>query len=393
MATYGEAEEIRYMIEVTNNTVQDISDMDIRDALAAFDENGFRTVYPNETLKAGETKSYPFSFLVGPADVENTTVTNLASAYWTVNGTDYIETWSEPVTVPTAASAVPRQPKPVDLGSAACRNALTAVGDGVAEHDVTECEKHAGTAAESGKLLAEKSYGKARDLWDSDIAELYAEWFEQTDAEGRRNAEDEQAAFGCQLAALEASIRFICDDETVGTVAVEERMNKCVNLCYELHSAAGTRPDSLSGSHTSLPEAGGGSRCGHQATYLENGSAHVVDNQCDSHRQTMQLTKQQLENAKDADDVTAAWMKAQGNWILELNTLYNTWYLSADESQRAAIAADRISFDRLIAARRKTLADLYPDDPAAAAEVLAKMIMDRTELICRLLHNAGVLQD
>ena len=73
--------------------------------------------------------------------------------------------------------------------------------------------------------------------------------------------------------------------------------------------------------------------------------------------------------------------------------MYDTWYLASDETRRAKIAADRISFDRLIEARRKTLADLYPDDPAAAAEVLANMIMERTELICRLLHEAGILKD
>ena len=35
---------------------------------------------------------------------------------------------------------------------------------------------------------------------------------------------------------------------------------------------------------------------------------------------------------------------------------------------------------------------MYPDDPAAAAEVLANMIMHRTEMICRILHEAKVLK-
>ena len=80
---YEEAEEIRYMIEVTNNTVKDIPDMDVRDRLAPLDANGFRTIYEHESLAAGETRSYPFSFRVGPADVENTVVTNYASVNWT----------------------------------------------------------------------------------------------------------------------------------------------------------------------------------------------------------------------------------------------------------------------------------------------------------------------
>ena len=51
-----------------------------------------------------------------------------------------------------------------------------------------------------------------------------------------------------------------------------------------------------------------------------------------------------------------------------------------------------VSFDELINARRESLAQMYPDDPAAAAEVLANMIMHRTEMICRILHEAKVLK-
>ena len=97
--------------------------------------------------------------------------------------------------------------------------------------------------------------------------------------------------------------------------------------------------------------------------------------------------------AVDEDDRTDAWLRAQGNWLLELDTMYDTWYLSADESDRKLIAADRMSFDDLIEARREALEELYPNDPATAAEVLANMIMNRTELICRVLHEAEVLTD
>ena len=390
---YEDAEEIRYMIEVTNNTVQDITDMDVRDSLAPIDSNGFRTVYEHETLLAGETKSYPFSFLVGPADVENTIVTNVASAYWTIDGTDYFETYSDPVYAPTAEVAVPRVAKPVNLDGATCENPLTAVGDGVAEHDVTECDDHTETAAESRKLVESKDYGAAKTMWDEEIDELYGEWEENTDAEGARNAEDEQAAFDFQLGALESSLSLICSEEEVQSIVVEERMNKCVRLCYELHSAPETRSDSLSGDHASASKAKSSDECKHEATYLANGSAHVVDGQCETHKQTMQLTSRLLENAEDDDARLIAWKRAQGNWLLQLNTMYDKWYLASDETQRAKIAADRISFDRLIEARKKTLADLYPDDPATAAEVLANMIMERTELICRLLHEAGILKD
>ena len=73
--------------------------------------------------------------------------------------------------------------------------------------------------------------------------------------------------------------------------------------------------------------------------------------------------------------------------------MYDTWYLSAPPEQKPLIAADRMSFDKLIEARREALAIMYPDDPATAEEVLANMIMHRTELICNVLHEAGILTD
>ena len=41
----------------------------------------------------------------------------------------------------------------------------------------------------------------------------------------------------------------------------------------------------------------------------------------------------------------------------------------------------------------KTLADLYPDDPAFAAEELTRMVMERAGTICRVLHAAGILKN
>ena len=170
-------------------------------------------------------------------------------------------------------------------------------------------------------------------------------------------------------------------------------MDKCVTLCYELHTAPEDRKDSVNSSHTSLTETGKGNECVRSVTYNQKGAAHFVDHQCESHMLTMQLTQLLLDSAMDEDDRTDAWLRAQGNWLLELDTMYDTWYLSADESDRKLIAADRMAFDELIEARREALEELYPNDPATAAEVLANMIMNRTELVCRVLHDAEILTD
>ena len=122
-------------------------------------------------------------------------------------------------------------------------------------------------------------------------------------------------------------------------------------------------------------------------------SSLPVSSLCRDHRETLAAVLQPVKSAGSTEEKIVAWQEAQKKWLLALNAMYDKWYLSADKSLRDTIAADRLSFDELVDARRNTLADLYPEDPAAAEEALANMIMERTELICGLLHTAGILTD
>ena len=389
---YQEGEEIRFLIEVTNNTIKDIIEMDIRDSLADMDSNGYRTVQTGETLKAGETYTIHFSYYVTEDDVANTQVTNVASAYWSVNKDEYTETYSEPVSVPTAQTVTVRKAEIKNIPGTACTPSLTAVGEGVAQRDLTECADHTETAQEAEKLIADGAYENASQLWDGDINNLYAEWEKGSEGETRRTAENEQAAFEHQITALEASLALVCKGKDAQAIAAEERMEKCIELCYELHTAPEDRPDSAGGTHTELKKGKTSAKCVRKVNYTEDGPVHLEDDQCESHALTTQLTQALLEAAETDDDREFAWLRAQSNWLLELDTMYDTWYLSAKPEQKALIAADRMAFDELINARRESLAYMYPDDPATAAEVLANMIMHRTEMICRVLHEAGVLK-
>ena len=389
---YQEGEEIRYLIEVTNNTVKDITAMDIRDSLADLDANGYRTIQVGETLEAGKTYEIHFSYFVTAGDVENTKVTNVASAYWSVKKDEYTETYSDPVTVPTAATVSDRKPEIKNLGGDACTPSLTAMGEGVSQRDLKECDEHTQTAQEAEKLIANGEYAAAAQLWDAEIGNLYQEWEKNSEGEAKRIAENEQAAFDHQMAALEASLALVCKDKDVQAIAAEERMEKCIGLCYELHTAPEDRPDSAEGNHTELKKGKAAKKCSRDVQYTEAGPVHLEDDQCESHTLTTQLTQALLEAAETDEEREIAWLRAQGNWLLELDMMYDTWYLSAEAGQKTRIAADRMSFDELINARRESLVQMYPDDPAAAAEVLANMIMHRTEMICRILHEAKVLK-
>lgn len=390
---YEEGEEIRYEIKVTNNTIKDIIAMDLRDSLAPLDDKGYRTIQSGETLAAGESYEIHFSYFVTEDDVENTKVTNVASAYWSVEKDEFTETYSDPVIVPTAPVISDKKPEIENLVGQACTPSLTAMGEGVAQRDLTECDEHTETAQEAGKMIADGDYEAAAQLWDGEIENLYLEWEKNTSGESRRIAENEQAAFEHQMTALEASLSLVVSEKDAQAITAEERMEKCIGLCYELHTAPEDRPDSAAGTHTELKKGKTAANCDRDVNYTEAGPVHLEDDQCESHTLTTQLTQALLSVAEDDEDREIVWLRAQSNWLFELDTMYNTWYLSAEPAQKALIAADRMSFDDLIKARREALAAMYPDDPATAAEVLANMIMHRTELICSILHKAGVLKD
>lgn len=390
---YEEGEEIRYEIKVTNNTIKDIIAMDLRDSLAKIDDKGYRTIQSGETLAAGETYEIHFSYFVTEDDVENTKVTNVASVYWSVEKDEFTETYSDPVIVPTAPVISDKKAEIENLAGEACTPSLTAMGEGVAQRDLTECGEHTETAQEAREMIADGDYEAASLLWDGEIENLYLEWEKNTSGESRRIAENEQAAFEHQMTALEASLSLVAGEVDAKAIVAEERMEKCIGLCYELHTAPEGRPDSAGGTHTELKKGKAAANCSRDVNYTEAGPVHLEDDQCESHTLTTQLTQALLTIAEDDEDREIAWLRAQSNWLFELDTMYNTWYLSAEPAQKALIAADRMSFDELIKARREALAVMYPDDPATAAEVLANMIMHRTELICSILHKAGVLKD
>ncbi len=153
---FTEGEEIRYRIEIANNTGRNITGAEIRNTLADMDSNGYRTLRSSETLRAGETCTVEFSYYVTGEDVANTKVTSRASVKWASGKDETTETCSETVTVATAPSVSSQTPGMRSLAGEACRPALTAIGEGTALRELTRCAAHAATAQEAEGLPRKK---------------------------------------------------------------------------------------------------------------------------------------------------------------------------------------------------------------------------------------------
>lgn len=389
---YQDAEEIRYEITVINNSAKDLEHFDVRDSLALFDEKGYRTLAADQSVKAGENAVFLFTYPVGPADIEDTYVLNQAAVVWNPTGKFETVRMSDAVIAPTAANMKARTPQALKLEGDSCDHILSAMGDGVTWHDLTECDVHTQTAKDSGSLVQTGRYADASELWLEDIRALYQEWLDATQGEGRLVVENDENAFKRQTAAWYHAMNLIMEDSAVENLIIESMMNKTVDLCRELHTAPDDRSDSVTAQHSALPEAAQDLVCTHVTTYNDEGAAHYVDCSCEAHRRTAEITDYLLALAEDDEDREQVWIMARGNWQTELNSLYNVWYQAADEDSRGQIAVDYITFSEAIEAREAALNELYPHDPATAAEVLAGMIQSRTQTVCSILHQVGIMK-
>ena len=211
---------------------------------------------------------------------------------------------------------------PAIPGTAACGRVLIAEGEGTVEYEITQCEKHEAAAAASRRLMEAGDYAGAVQTWDDEIAGLYGEWSAHADVAARDIIAEEQAVFAEQMKALDESVRLVCSEEEAARIAVKERMDKCVSLCNELHTAPAPRTDSFSGEHTVLQGSSDSDTCSREAFSLGNGTTHVVNTLCEAHQMTMKTTRRLLEGAGSNEEKTAAWQQVQKNWLLELNAMY-----------------------------------------------------------------------
>ena len=113
-----------------------------------------------------------------------------------------------------------------------------------------------------------------------------------------------------------------------------------------------------------------------------NGDLMYSEELCEEHAFAQETVISMMDEEMTVQGRLDAWLAAQAIWQGELDAMTNKHYKEADAGGRLIIAANRIAFDQLLAARQATLDALYPDAPDVAAELLCQMIQRDVMILC-----------
>ena len=113
-----------------------------------------------------------------------------------------------------------------------------------------------------------------------------------------------------------------------------------------------------------------------------NGDLAYSEELCEEHAFAQETVISMMDEEMTVQGRLDAWLAAQAIWQSELDAMTNRHYKEADADNRTVIAAARIAFDQLLAARQATLDALYPDAPDVAAELLCQMIQRNVMILC-----------
>jgi uncharacterized repeat protein (TIGR01451 family) len=412
---YVEGEKITYDIVVTNSGETLISEVIVYDSL----KDGTGEIASIENFYPTDSRTYKFEHTVTAEDVANEKVINRASGqyfdpeYGTVEvvsdpvisrtGKEPEKTWLTPQKTPepTPIPETETKPAPGEPNNI-CIRTLVGHGEGQAKFTLDYCDLHRETADQVAKLLEAATtedeqlaaWQQSIELWTEALNRQYDEMFTEAIEAEKPIILDERVEFYAWLACYAETLQLTYAEEPVTAAAKvsEQIMNKCADLCYELHTAPDARVDSLvTGRYAQLepvPEEDIPENCLRDVTATETGAAYT-ECLCEGHSAcdltVANLVKAALEQEDKAERLQAlidAWDQAGKQWRTELDNLANSRYLSVAAEDRNLIAAERISYGNWLNKRRDFLNLLYPGRPEIVAEVLAESIRSHVLDLC-----------
>ena len=413
---YQEGETISYKITYTNIGEMPLTDVMIYDALGGMSE-----IATAETLTPGESRVCWFNHTVTADDVAHGHISNTAVGQFELGG--YLNTVnSNTVVVDTdgkkdvwtgypfwpgddpdydpGTGLIP-DPTPEDKtppfggidadqlhsGAASCVRTITDRDNVSINYELSFCANHADTQASVLAMmqvavtpemqLQTASYAVA--LWRAEVDALYQEIFTAADPMAKATVMTEYILFLTEVANYEALLKTLHPDQPALAAKKIAAMweDKCLTLCYEMHTTAAQRKDSLLS--VTPATAASASECACATTDEVNGKKAYTQSYCPVHGFPFGMIDMLLQG----QDTAEAWTMVRQIWSVELTNAYNK--AAAKLGVNSALAmAEYNALTQWMMAREASLIALYPENPEVVAQTMVKLIMDRVNDLCQV---------
>ena len=407
---YTEGEKIAYKITYTNAGEARLGETLVYDALF-----GMTEMASAEFLEPGGSRNAYFSYTVTAEDVTRGYVYNVAMATYDLGGhinTEFsnaviVDTDGQPDPVPGSPDGSdpipgvipdPDQPNwgviilpPEYQGEDCCKRTLLAWDGTSASYEETFCSVHSVTRNAVLKMLASAStlsaeqmaYDYAIALWKAEVEKQYEVLFQAADSLAQVNIINEYLLFRSQMSNYEALLRNIFSNQParVSMLLCQEWQTKCLDLCYEMHTAPASRADSffaVEQAETAAMKAT--KKCASIKDIELVKRLQYTDVTCTNHSFLFGMTSMLL----DGENTAESWQLLYQMWQVEMNKVCNTLAANPASPQAAYAAAEQKLFDQWLAVRTNVLMALYPNNPEIAAEIATRTLMEHVADLCEV---------
>ena len=370
---YTRGEDIVYEITVLNCGETVLDEVTVYDTLAG----GSGEIAAIENFMPGDSRTYLFTHTVSKSDVKHGKVINQAWIEWEIEGVPY-EAWSERVISPTGGE------RAAEPAATCCVPTLTGAGLNQRTYTLDYCGEHRAVAyaldraVEAAQTDDERlaAWNAAAQRWTEALNAEYDALLADATEDEQTLVVGEKALFFAQLACLKDALALTRPELTVAERMANQLMRKTAELCYARHTAPENRTDSLYNPHEALPEAEAPALCGVH-TEITAGGIAWTETLCATHSPAEAAALNLLEEAATPEDRAEAWRSVAQIWLTALNSAANARWQAAAEQGREIIAAERVAFDKWLAAQEDLLNLLYPGRPVTTGERVARLLRER----------------
>ena len=318
------------------------------------------------TIGPGETLVFEYEYDVRQIDVENTVFSNIAYAevllFSLVGTQEYDTVWSNGLRIDVidkAPTPPPRTPTPAPASM--CRRVLTAYGSEGGIYECTFCDTHLAVEKKVRGLGA----AEAKTVWTAAVNSLYGDMGAKFPGTAQL-AEKDRSLFFAQLDLYEKMLTDAYGADIAGEMILDELRDRCIDLCYALHTVPQARRDSVRRISPTLKTSGTmPAECVRTRRKMSNGFT-LTETLCVSHGYIGYIP-----DAASPGEEDFSWIRRL--WEAALTTETASLRGSTPAKAKEAVSA----FLNWTAARGELLTALY-NDGAVVQEVLVFTVRGRT---------------